>query len=84
VIRRTGAGKAALEFEVSDAASPVTDVEYSVNAREWVRVEPKDGLSDSRTETYTITLAPADRDGYLLVRATDASRNVAAASFAVP
>jgi hypothetical protein len=47
-------------------------------------VEPKDGLSDSRTETYTITLAPADRDGYLLVRATDASRNVAAASFAVP
>ena len=83
-IRRNGAGKTPLEFEVADAASPVTDVEYSVNAREWVRVEPEDGLSDSRTETYRITLPPADRGGYLLVRATDASRNVAAASFAAP
>ncbi len=83
-IRRNGAGKAPLGFEVADAASPVTDVEYSVNAHEWVRLEPEDGLSDSRTENYTITLAPADRGGYLLVRATDAARNVAAASFAVP
>lgn len=83
-IRRTGGGKAPFEFEVADAASPVTDVEYSVNAREWVRVEPKDGLSDSRKETYAITLGPADRGGYLLVRATDAARNVAAASFAAP
>lgn len=83
-IRRTDTGKAELRFEVADAASPVTDVEYSVNAREWVRVEPADGLSDSRTETYSIELAPADRGGYLLVRAADAARNVAAASFAAP
>jgi len=83
-IRRNGAGSAPLEFEVADAASPVTDVEYSVNAREWVRVEPKDGLSDSRTETYSITLAPADRGGFLLVRATDAARNQTAASFTAP
>jgi hypothetical protein len=82
-IRRNGSGTP-LEFQVADAASPVTEVEYSVNAREWVRVEPEDGLSDSRTETYRITLPPADRGGYLLVRATDASRNVAAASFAAP
>lgn len=83
-IRRNGAGRAPLEFEVVDAASPVTDVEYSVNAREWVRVEPKDGLSDSRTETYAITLGPADRGGFLLVRATDAARNQTAASFTAP
>jgi hypothetical protein len=83
-IRRNGTGKGPVEFEVADAASPVTDVEYSVNAREWVRVEPKDGLSDSRTEIYAITLAPADRGGYLLVRATDAARNQTAASFTAP
>ena len=83
-IRRNGSGASPFLFEVADAASPVTDVEYSVNAREWVRVEPEDGLSDSRTETYRITLSAADRGGYLLVRATDASRNVAAASFAAP
>lgn len=84
LIRRTGVGKAPLAFEVADAASPVTNVEYSVNAHEWLRVEPEDGLADSRTETYTITLAPADRGGYLLVRATDAARNTAAVSFATP
>ena len=83
-IRRNGTGRGPLEFEVADAASPVTDVEYSVNAREWVRVEPKDGLSDSRTETYAITLGPQDRGGYLLVRATDAARNQSAASFTAP
>jgi len=84
VIRRIGTGKSPLRFEVEDAASPLTEFEYSVNAREWVRVEPDDGLSDSRKETYSIDLAPADRSGYLLVRATDASHNVAAASFSAP
>ena len=84
VIRRIGSGKGTLRFEVEDSASPLTDFEYSVNAREWVRVEPEDGLSDSRKETYSIDLKPADRSGYLLVRATDASHNVAAASFSAP
>ncbi|HEY3173212.1 MAG TPA: hypothetical protein VGK86_11630 [Thermoanaerobaculia bacterium] len=84
VIRRIGGGKGTFRFEVEDAASPLTDFEYSVNAREWIRVEPEDGLSDSRKETYSLELKPADRNGYLLVRATDASRNVAAASFNAP
>jgi hypothetical protein len=84
MIRRIGTGKGTLRFEVEDAASPLTDFEYSVNAHEWVRVEPEDGLSDSRKETYSIELKPADRSGYLLVRATDASHNVAAASFSAP
>ena len=84
VIRSIGSTKGVLRFEVEDAASPLTDFEYSVNAREWVRVEPEDGLSDSRKETYSIDLKPADRSGYLLVRATDASHNVAAASFRSP
>lgn len=82
VVRRTGSGK--LRFEVTDSSSPLTDFEYSVNAREWVRVEPEDGLSDSRKETYSIELAAADRGGYLLVRATDAARNVTAESFTAP
>ena len=71
-------------LEVEDGASPVTDFEYSVNAREWVRVEPEDGLSDSRKETYKIELASDERGGYLLVRATDAARNVAAMSLSAP
>jgi hypothetical protein len=84
VVRRLDSGRGALRVEVVDAASPVTDFEYSINAREWVRVEPEDGLSDSRKETYEIQLKPEDRGGYLLVRATDAARNVAAVSFTAP
>lgn len=72
------------EFEAVDAASPIFEAEYSLDARKWIRVEPKDGLSDSPRESYVVHL-PADvRGAYLLVRVTDASRNVAVASFVAP
>ncbi len=72
------------EFEARDLGSPILEVEYSLDARKWVRIEPKDGLSDSLMETYAIRLPPESRGGYLLVRATDASRNVAVASLSAP
>jgi hypothetical protein len=81
VIRRAGSEKNPLRVEVVDSSSPITEVEYSVNAREWVTLVPDDGLSDSPKESYSIPLKPEDRTGYLLVRATDAALNVAAASF---
>jgi hypothetical protein len=81
VIRRTAGSDNPLRFEVVDSASPVVEVEYSVNAKEWLPLVPEDGLADSRKETYSISLKPEERSGYLLVRATDAARNVAAASF---
>lgn len=84
VIRRIDSARGVIRLEVVDAASPVTEFEYSVNAREWVRVEPEDGLSDSLKETYKIELKPDERGGYLLVRATDAARNVAALSLTAP
>jgi hypothetical protein len=84
VIRRIDSARGVVRLEVVDAASPVTEFEYSVNAREWVRVEPEDGLSDSPKETYKIELKADQRGGYLLVRATDAARNVAALSLTAP
>jgi hypothetical protein len=84
VLRRLDSGRGSLRVEVVDASSPITEFEYSVNAREWVRVEPEDGLSDSRKEIYKIELKAEERGGYLLVRATDAARNVAAMSFSAP
>jgi hypothetical protein len=84
VIRRLAASGAALRFEAADAASPILEAEYSVDAKEWVRVEPEDGLSDSPTETYSLRLEGKPRGAYVLVRVTDVARNVAAASFTVP
>jgi sugar lactone lactonase YvrE len=84
VIRRLAASGAALRLEAADAGSPILEAQYSVDAKEWVRIEPEDGLSDSPLETYTIPLEGARHGAYVLVRVTDAARNVAAASFTVP
>jgi sugar lactone lactonase YvrE len=81
VIRKTSASGSAFEFEAVDAASPILEAEYSIDAKEWIRVEPKDGLSDSPSESYSIRLPAGLRGGFLLIRVTDAGHNVAAASF---
>jgi hypothetical protein len=84
VIRKISSSPGVFEFEASDALSPILEAEYSVDAKEWVRLEPKDGLSDSPTETYVIRLDAAQRGGFLIVRVTDTARNIAAASFTAP
>jgi hypothetical protein len=84
VIRQVASSPGLFEIEATDAASPVTEAEYSVDAKKWVRLEPKDGLSDSLRESYVVRLPAEARGGYLLVRVTDASRNVASASFTAP
>ncbi|MFN2386042.1 MAG: hypothetical protein ABR576_07115 [Thermoanaerobaculia bacterium] len=83
-IRRLSNRAGQIEFEAVDAGSPIQDAEYSVDAKEWIRVEPQDGISDSMTERYTVKVDPAARGGFLLLRVTDSSRNVAAASYTVP
>jgi sugar lactone lactonase YvrE len=84
VIRRLPGGPGVLEFEAKDGLSPIFEAQYSVDVKEWVRIEPKDGLSDSQTETYQIKLDPKWKGAFLLVRVTDAARNVASASFVLP
>ena len=84
VIARLPGAPGVFEFEARDGASPILEAEYSVDAREWVRVEPKDGLSDSPLEAYRIKLDPKWKGAFLLIRVTDAARNVAAASFVLP
>jgi hypothetical protein len=84
VIRQVSSAPGVFEFEAVDSASPLAEAEYSVDAKKWTRVEPKDGLADSTRESYTIRLPAEARGGYLLVRVADASRNLAVASFAAP
>jgi len=83
-IRELSRSAGVFEFEAADAASPILEAEYSVDAKKWTRVEPKDGLSDSPRETYGIRLPADARGAFLLVRVTDAARNVAVASFVAP
>ncbi|HEY7370014.1 MAG TPA: hypothetical protein VIA29_09005 [Thermoanaerobaculia bacterium] len=80
VVKRLPSAKGRLAFEVSDARSPLAEVEYSIDAKEWKLAEPKDGLSDSLRESYDVPLDGASPGSFLLIRATDAARNTTATS----
>jgi len=63
-----------LRVTVRDAASPLREALYSLNAEEWQPVRAADGLLDGRTEILVI---PAGKPGDLeLLRVTDAANNV--------
>jgi len=83
-VKRIASAAGVFEFEARDSASPILEAEYSVDAKEWVRIEPKDGIADSPVETYQIKLDPKWKSSFLLIRVTDAARNSTAASFTLP
>ncbi len=63
-----------LRVTVRDAASPLRDAVYSVNAEEWKPAQTADGLLDGRTETLLIEAGkPGD---LVMLRVTDAANNV--------
>ena len=68
---------AAVRVTVRDAQSGVHRVEYALGGDRWQVVYPADGLSDSREETFTITLPSAADRARLVIRATDVLQNVA-------
>jgi len=64
----------ALRVTVQDAANPLREALYSVNAGEWKPVKAADGLLDGRTE---VLLIPPGKPGDMeLLRVTDAAQNV--------
>jgi len=64
---------------VTDDASPVGRVEYSVDAQKWIRVTPTDGIADSRDETYELK-RNAIEGKFVIMRAVDGFYNVATQS----
>lgn len=71
----TGAGDT-VTVRITDSMSPVGKVEYSADAKEWIRLTPIDGIADSRDETFK--LKRDDVNGkFVVVRAVDAHYNIA-------
>lgn len=65
-----------LSFAAADSFSIVRDTAYAVDAGDWESVQPADGLNDSPTERYDLTLPrPAPGEHSIVVRATDAAGN---------
>lgn len=75
VLPASGDGRI-VRLTVRDAQSGVQRVEYALGGEPWQVVYPADGLSDSRDETFTITLPAAADRARLVVRATDVLQNV--------
>jgi sugar lactone lactonase YvrE len=75
-IRREG-GRTVITFDVADEDSAVQRMDYSLDATRWRPIYPKDGICDSRTEQFELSLE-GDAVGVVL-RGTDAMGNVATA-----
>ena len=74
-----GAAEATVVFAVTDTHSAVRRVEYSLDTEQWRLLFPQDGIADSRTEHFSVTVDPDDLDR-LVLRATDAMDNAATAA----
>jgi sugar lactone lactonase YvrE len=62
--------------DVRDADSPVTRVEYSLDAQRWQTAFPRDGILDARHEAFELRLEAEAAGRTLVIRATDALGNV--------
>jgi hypothetical protein len=63
-----------LRAAVHDAANPLREAVYSIDAKEWKPAPAADGLLDGRAETLLLDV-PA-KAGLILLRVTDAAHNV--------
>jgi hypothetical protein len=68
------------EVRVTDGHSGLHRVEYAIGGSGWQVLRAEDGLTDSRSETYVVTLPDAAAAGVLVVRAADVMQNVTSAT----
>ena len=54
-----------VEFQVTDSTSMIRRAEYQMDGGAWTAVYPIDGISDSRSETFRVTVKVTD-DRYAL------------------
>ena len=70
--------------DVRDVDSALKKVEYSLDAQKWQGAFPRDGILDSRRESFEIRLDANTAGRMLVVRATDSLNNVSAGQVQVP
>ena len=54
--------KLRLAFRATDSFSPISRAEYSIDADDWQTAEPIGQISDSKSESYDLTVPIAKRD----------------------
>jgi sugar lactone lactonase YvrE len=81
VVRHTGtdrpAGSVIVRFEAQDAASMLRRAEYSLDAGPWTPVYSDDGIIDSKSESFSITLHNLKPGEHLVtLRVVDSAGNL--------
>ena len=82
---RAVGSRTTIAFTVTDADSPISKVEYSRDGGlRWVAVFPVDGIADSKTERYELTLDGPLGDAGVTIRASDSMNNADTTHVAAP
>jgi hypothetical protein len=81
-VRREGE-RTVIAFDVRDEDSAIQKAEYSLDGNRWHAIYPTDGIADSRTEQFELTLDSETAVG-VVIRATDALSNTTSARGDVP
>jgi hypothetical protein len=81
-IRREN-GMVIAPFDVRDADSAVSRVEYSVDSQRWQGAFPQDGILDARREQFVLRLDPSVVGKTLVIRAADAMNNIGAGEIVI-
>lgn len=72
-------GQVGIEIVASDGVGPIARAEYSLDAARWVPLAPADGVSDSRSESYSLSLGALRAGEHtVIVKVTDLLGNVGA------
>jgi hypothetical protein len=74
-VRREGL-RFIVSVDIRDADSPLTRVEYSLDAQKWQTAFPRDGILDGRQEGFDVRLESDAEGRTLVVRAADSLNNV--------
>lgn len=70
-------GSVEVNFRAKDTTSKILQAEFSVDGGEWRIIFPKDGISDSKSEDYQITIEQLKAGEHTIgLKATDAMGNV--------
>jgi hypothetical protein len=73
---RTAGGRTAISFDVTDADSAISRVEFSRDGGlRWTAVFPVDGIADSRTEHYELVVDGLLGESGITIRAFDSMNN---------
>ena len=66
-----------ISFAAEDSMSPIQEVKYLIRPGEWISLFPRDGICDSRQESFRVSITlPAVFDNMITVKVKDSHGNI--------